>query len=316
MNNQKEVYKYIDIKLLLEDLSYEILGDLKNIHFSNASDLNLQNDQSIIWIKNNVEISPIANLIICKKNIDINIDYNTQIVIKVDNPKFLFSKIVNALFVKNTFNGISSKSEIHENAKIGKNISIGPFCYIGNAIIGNNVIISANVTIYDNVIIGDNVIINSGTVIGTTGFGYSKNENNEIEKFPHIGGVIIEDNVEIGSNVSIDRGALGNTIIGKECKIDNLIHIAHNAKIGEKSYIIANSMIGGSVNIGTNSWIAPSVSILQQLTIGKDSTIGVGSIVTKNIPDNEVWTGSPARPINDFKKMLNAISKLINENNK
>ena len=94
--------------------------------------------------------------------------------------------------------------------------------------------------------VGKNVIIHSNTVIGADGFGYQRNKDGSFEKFPHIGGVIIEDHVEIGANTCIDRGALGNTIIRNGAKIDNLVHIAHNVVIGQNTAVIANAMIGGS----------------------------------------------------------------------
>lgn len=137
-----------------------------------------------------------------------------------------------------------------------------------------------------------------------------RNEKGELEKFPHLAGVIIEDNVDIGSNTSIDRGALSDTIIRQGAKIDNLVHIAHNVIVGRHSTIIANAMIAGSTKIGDFSWVAPSASVLQQLTIGTRVTIGVGSVVTKNVPDEETWTGVPARPLKEFVAIQNKLKNL------
>ena len=133
------------------------------------------------------------------------------------------------------------------------------------------------------------------TTIGGTGFGYEKNTDGEFELFPHIGGVRIEKNVDIGANTCIDRGTLGNTIIGAGSKIDNLVHIAHNVKIGRNCAIIAHSMIGGSTVINDNCWVAPSACVRDGISIGSNSIIGLGSVVVKPIPDNEVWAGNPAR---------------------
>jgi len=140
-------------------------------------------------------------------------------------------------------------------------------------------------------------MIHAGAVIGSDGFGYTRNEEGLVEKFPHMGGVVIEDDVEIGANTCIDRGALGNTFIGRSVKIDNLVHIAHNVVIEENSFIIANAMIAGSVQIGKNAWIAPSASVLQQLKIGDNALVGVGSVIRENVPANETWAGVPARKI-------------------
>ena len=124
--------------------------------------------------------------------------------------------------------------------------------------------------------------------------------------------MIIEDFVEVGSNTSIDRGSLGNTIIKEGAKIDNLVHIAHNVIVGKSCLVIANSMIGGSTIIDDFSWIAPSASILNQVKIGKNVTVGMGAVVTKSIPDGETWTGVPAKPMQEFleiQKKIKALSK-------
>ncbi len=168
---------------------------------------------------------------------------------------------------------------------------------------GNNVIL-------DKTIIGNNVVINPGTVIGSEGFGYQRREDKKLEKFPHFGGVIIEDDVEIGSNTSIDRGTLKNTIIRKGSKIDNLVHIAHNVEIGEYCLIIANSMIGGSAKIKKYSWVAPSASILNGIEIGENSTIGMGAVVVKSVPNNQTWAGVPARPLEEFIRIQKKLKQL------
>ncbi len=164
------------------------------------------------------------------------------------------------------------------------------------AIIDSSAILEPGVYIHAGVTIGKNVIIETGAVIGGCGFGYIRDpETNELWQFPQIGGVIIEDNVQIGNNTAVDRGALKNTILHKNCKIDNLVHIAHNVEVGENSMVIAGAMIAGSVKIGENSQIAPQTSIMNQITIGCNTLIGMHSCVTKNIPDNTVAYGVPAK---------------------
>lgn len=143
--------------------------------------------------------------------------------------------------------------------------------------------------------LGRNVIIHSGTVIGEDGLGFVKDENNEWVKFPHFGRVIIEDNVEIGANCVIDRGTLGDTVIGRGTKIENLVHVAHNAKIGKHCSIVAVTYIGGSSVIGDYAWVGPQVCIRDQIKIGSNCLIGMGSVVTKDIPDNWVVMGTPAK---------------------
>jgi UDP-3-O-[3-hydroxymyristoyl] glucosamine N-acyltransferase len=146
-----------------------------------------------------------------------------------------------------------------------------------------------------NVIIGANFKQGSNVTIGGDGFGYEKNEHGEYEFFPHFGDVYIGDNVSVGSNTCIDRGAVEHTQIGNGTKIDNLVHIAHAVKIGDNCLIVAGSVICGSVKIGEGTYIGANVTIREHLTIGNSAYIGMGSVVTKNVGDNEMWYGNPAK---------------------
>ncbi|KKN36486.1 hypothetical protein LCGC14_0773090 [marine sediment metagenome] len=147
----------------------------------------------------------------------------------------------------------------------------------------------------ERVILGKNVIVHTGTVIGEDGLGFVRDEKKNWVKFPHFGRVIIGDNVEIGANCVIDRGTLGDTVIGEGTKLENLIHVAHNAKIGKHCAIVAVTYIGGSSQIGDYTWVGPQVCIRDQIKIGKNCLIGMGAVVTKNIPDNWVVMGTPAK---------------------
>lgn len=307
-------YTYNSIAELLTT-NDKIIGENSLINFSKITSLQNADGSSLIWIKNTSTTNEIkANTIICLESEASNLKDLCAVIITTTNPKLLFSKIANKLFVKKYDAGIHKTASVAEDITIGKNCYIGANVSIGNnCTIGENCIIHSNVSIYDGVTIGRNVIIHSGAVIGAEGFGYSKDENGEIEKFPHIGGVLISDNVEIGANTCIDRGGLGNTVINEGVKIDNLVHIAHNVVIEKNCFIIANSMIGGSTHIGENSWIAPSVSILQQLKIGKNVTVGVAAVVTKSIPDNETWMGTPAIKNDIFKSRQAILNKLFNK---
>jgi len=151
--------------------------------------------------------------------------------------------------------------------------------------------------IYPNVKIGKNVIIRPGTVIGGKAVGFFAGTDNELVSFPQIGGVIIEDDVEIGCNTCIDRGAIGDTVIGQGSKIDNLVHIAHNVKIGKECFVVALSGIGGSAKIGNRTWVGFQSCIRDWVNVGERVIIGMGSAVVKDVPDDAIVVGVPAKQI-------------------
>jgi UDP-3-O-[3-hydroxymyristoyl] glucosamine N-acyltransferase len=309
-------FNYTDVAKLLSAAD-NIIGDKEKINFNKLAHFEKSDAASLIWIKNEQALKKVeaitANTVLCAPVYAdaLKGQGGIFVIITTENPKALFSKIAAHLFVSPVMPGIHLTAYIHPEAVIDSSSYIGPHVSVGKSKVGKGTVIHANSSIYDGVEIGDGTIIHSGVVIGSDGFGYAKNEDNSIEKFPHIGGVIIGNNVEIGANTCIDRGALGDTIIEDNVKIDNLVHIAHNVHIKHNSFIIANAMIGGSVIIGDNAWIAPSVSILQQLKIGSNATVGVAATVTKSIPDNEVWAGSPATELSEFKQRQTAIKNLL-----
>lgn len=145
--------------------------------------------------------------------------------------------------------------------------------------------------------IGDNCKICDTVKIGNDGFGFEPDENGDLVFFPHFMGVKIGSNVRIGSYVCIDRGNLKDTIIEDGVKIDNLVHIAHNVKIGKNTMVVAGTVVCGSVEIGDNCFIGANSVIRQHLKIGNNVTIGMGSVVTKDIPDGETWAGNPAKKL-------------------
>ena len=233
-----------------------------------------------------------------------------QLFIIVENPRLAFMRIVEFYFREEKAPIIHPNSTIDPEAIIGNNVYIGPGVVLGKVVLGDNSIIHGNCFVFDNVAIGKNVVIWPGCVIGGDGFGYVRDENNYPKNFPHIGGVCIEDFVHIGANVCIDRGSIGNTVIRKHVKIDNLVHIAHNCIIGESSYVIANTMIGGSAEIGDNCWIAPNSAIRDAIKIGHNTVVGMGAIVVKSIAENETVAGNPARSMRDFKLINSYLSDI------
>jgi UDP-3-O-[3-hydroxymyristoyl] glucosamine N-acyltransferase len=191
---------------------------------------------------------------------------------------------------------------IGTNCKIGKNTFIGSKVAIGdNVTIGENCKIYPNVVIYDDCIIGNNVILHSGAVIGADGFGYINTAERHF-KIRQIGNVILEDNVEIGANTCIDRSTLSSTVIGKGTKIDNLVQIAHNVKVGENCIIVSQVGIAGSTKIGNRVVIAGQAGIPDHIEITDDVTLGPCSTPTGSIKEKGVYLGSPLMHYRDFMK--------------
>lgn len=233
-------------------------------------------------------------------------------IILSKEPKLLFAKIANDLFVKKVTTRRHPTAYVHLKAKLGKNVHIGAFCYIGKCKIGDGCVIHSHVSIEDGTVIGNNVTIKSGARIGQQGSGYVKNENGEYINFPQIGTVIIEDNVVIGSNSSIDGGALKFTKIGRGTKIDNQVQVAHNVLIGENCIITASVCIGGSCEIGNNVWIGLSASIKNKVKIGDGAFISMGSVVIRDLEAGASVIGNPAEDTMDFVKKERFIEKMMN----
>ena len=261
-----------------------------------------------------------ASIVIINKDFSLSAPV-TATLIRVDSAETAFATLLEMYNqVKLNKNGISKHAFISESAKLGTNVYAGEFAVVSdNVVIGNNVkiypqvFIGENVTIGDNTtlyagvklysetIIGKNCIIHSGTVIGSDGFRF--NPQNDNQKIPQIGNVLIEDNVEIGANCAIDRATLGSTILRNGVKFDNLIHIAHNVEIGENSYLAACNVVAGSTKIGRNCMFSGQVGIVGHLEIADNTIITAQSGISKNITKKgEVQMGSPAFEANKYRK--------------
>lgn len=256
-------------------------------------------------------------------------DSGNTILLKTDNPKLSFFKLVSIFHPeKKATPGIHPGADIGHHVKIGKNPIIGanvvvgdhvhignnvhlmPGVYIGDDVcIDDNALIKPNVAIIEKTRIGKNIIIHSGTVIGSDGFGFAQNLDKH-EKIIHTGYVHIGDDVEIGACNTIDRGTLGTTVIGNGVKTDNLIHIAHNVKIGDNTLIVAQVGIAGSTTVGKNVIIAGNASITGHIKIGDGSIVGPCAGVCSNVGENEIVSGMPHMAHTRWRKVVSIISRL------
>ena len=223
--------------------------------------------------------------------------------------------------------GIDPLAFVSKSAQIGENVYIAPFAYIGDGVkIGDGSRIYPHVTIYDGCQIGKNVTIHAGSVIGADGFGFAPNQEG-YEKIPQIGIVIIEDNVEIGANTCIDRSTMGQTVIHKGVKLDNLIQVAHNCEIGENTVMSAQVGLAGSTKIGSWCMVGGQAGFSGHIHVADKTFIGAQSGVISNTKGNgEQLIGSPAidpklffkaaavtKRLPDMYKELAALRKEIEE---
>jgi UDP-3-O-[3-hydroxymyristoyl] glucosamine N-acyltransferase len=257
--------------------------------------------------------------------------------IKVSNADLAMSQVLELfappmpVFVVN----IHPTAVVDASATIGNHTKIGAGVYIGpNVKIGENVIIYPNVTILDESTIGNHTTIWSGTVIrerchigshciihpnatiGADGFGFRPDPERGLVKIPQIGNVIIGNSVEIGANSCVDRGKFSSTIVGDGCKIDNLVQIGHNSKLGKFCIMAGNSGLAGSVTLGNGVIIGGSASIKDHTVIGDGAIVGAGSGVTGDIPAGKTMLGYPAVEARDALKQWAILKRLVRDANK
>jgi len=224
--------------------------------------------------------------------------------------------------------GIHPTAVVDSAAHLGRNVSIGAHVVIeagvevgdgtvilpGSVILqdcrlGNDCFVHPNVTFYERTEIGDRVIVHSGAVLGSDGFGYVK-DGGLIHKVPHLGRVVVEDDVEIGANACIDRATTGTTRIGRNTKIDNLVQVGHNVKVGAGGMLCAQVGLSGSAEVGDRVTLAGQVGVVGHVRIGDDATIGAQGGVSKSVPNGEVWSDSPALPHKEALKKQAAAVRL------
>lgn len=205
---------------------------------------------------------------------------------------------------------------IEAYAVIGPNVQIANGCWIGShVVIGEGVVLGANtrlyphVTLYAGVKIGERCALHAGVRVGSDGFGYVYHEGVH-HKVPHVGGCVIENDVEIGANSTIDRGSIGQTVIGAGTKIDNLVHVAHNVRMGKLCLLAAGVGIAGSTIIGDGVTFAGQVGVSGHVTIGSRAVLTAQTGVVTDVPEGETWGGFPSRPHAQAMRGYAALSRL------
>lgn len=280
--------------------------------------------------------------------VPLGVDIEGKYTIEVERPRLAMMKLLNMFYIApDSTEGIHPTAVVHPDAQLGKNVSIGPNVVVSRgAVIGNNVKLLANVYIgkfahigenclfHPSVCIGDfvkvgkNVIMQHGASVGADGFSFVTESPSNIEvakqegsvkgefkeqktyKIPSIGSVQIGDDVEIGANATIDRGTVEDTIVGAGTKVDNLVMIGHNCKIGKNCLIVSQVGISGSCEIGDRVVIAGQAGLADHIKIGSDSIVMAQSGVSKSFKEKSIIFGSPAMPRKEYVKQMKAVSDL------
>ncbi len=288
------------------------------------------------------EIANLANTKAKAALVPLGVNIDGFTTIEVERPRLAMMKLITMFYEEPHVNsGIHPTAVVHPTAKIGENVALGPNVvvgeyaeigsntkilangYIGNgAKIGEKCFFHAGVNIGDRVKVGNQVILHHGVSLGADGFSFVTENPNNIEqakkdgeikendvnqvifKIPSIGSVIIGNNVEIGANTAIDRGTIEDTIVGDNTKIDDLVMIGHNCRIGKGCMIVSQVGIAGSCVIGDRVVIAGQAGLADHLNIGDDSIIAAQAGVSKSFPAKSIVIGSPAMPRKEFIKQM------------
>lgn len=317
---------------IIEATGAKILNGDENQYITDIATITNAQNSELTFLSNNKYLSHLKTTkasicIIDNSNISCAPSHVTLLI--HPNPQEAFSIVANLFYPKDdSVSSISTKASIAKSAKIGSNVTIEDYAVIKeNVVIGNNCFIGSHVTIEDSVKIGsdthisshcsisyahigDNCVISNGARIGQNGFGVIKGTKG-IVKVPQLGRVIIGNNVEVGANTCIDRGALDDTIIGDNSKIDNLVQIAHNCIIGKSCFICGQTGLAGSSQIEDFVMLGGQVGLAGHLTIAAGTMVAAQSGVLSDVSKKSILGGTPALPIMEWKRSVAFVRKLI-----
>lgn len=319
-----------------------MLSKAKDVAITNIAPPALADENTLALALGEEEIANLTSTKAQAALVPLGVNIDGFTTIEVERPRLAMMKLITMFYEEpHTNAGIHPTAVVHPSAKLGENVSWGANVvvaenavigdntkilansYIGNgAIIGNKCFFHAGVNIGDRVKVGNDVILHHGVSLGADGFSFVTENPNNIEqarkdgeikegnieqvifKIPSIGSVIIGNNVEIGANTAIDRGTIENTIIGDNTKIDDLVMIGHNCRVGKGCMIVSQVGIAGSCVIGDRVVIAGQAGLADHISIGDDTIIAAKAGVTKSFPAKSIVVGAPAVPRKEFIKQL------------
>ena len=225
--------------------------------------------------------------------------------------------------------GVDPTARLGPGSALGRDVSVGPYVVLGRGVrlgdrcriaegvslgdevtVGEDTVIGPRAVCYAEARIGSRVVIKAGAVIGGPGYGYLPGAAGH-SRIPHVGGCILEDEVEIGSNSCVDRGSVDDTVVGRGTKIDNLVHVGHNVRLGQRCLLMAGVGIAGSTRIGNDVILAGHVGVTDHLIIGDRARIAAKSAVFGDIPAGSSFSGHPARPHRQFLRAQAALYRVV-----
>ncbi len=257
-------------------------------------------DNSVIFIDNvwckdfeYQKLKPFADVLVIT-NEDIRKKTPASFIVTPE-PRLDYIRLLNRFFLRKPSAEVHPTAAVDKKAVIGKNVSVGAHAYIGPDVhIGDDTAVHQNVVISGKVSIGKRCVIKANSTIGSEGFSFIFDKD-KLEHFPQIGGIVIGDDVWIGANSTVERAALDDTVIEDGVKVDDLVQIGHNTRIGRFSQITAGAVICGRVILGERCWVAPKACIDNAVVVGKNSLIGMGAVVLKDVPEGVIVAGVPAK---------------------
>jgi UDP-3-O-[3-hydroxymyristoyl] glucosamine N-acyltransferase len=296
---------------LAELINGEIKGDPK-ISIDGVCSVQNLSAQKVTFLQDRKFISKLPkisdSLVIVEKSFETEDFPNTFIF--VDNPRTAFAKIASKFLDDEKKWGIHPTAVVHPTAVIHPQSSIGPYCIIEKGVkVGQHTVLVSHVYLGANTHLGDRVTIYNGAVLGGPGFGFIQVDGKNVE-VPQVGQVVVEDDVRIGANCTIDRASIDKTILKKGTKLDNLVHVGHNAIIGENNILCAQVGIAGSCELGNNVAIGGQGGVSDHITIGENVKLGAQTGVFTNLAPNDQYFLTPAVPMSLALRMIKYLRKL------
>lgn len=232
-------------------------------------------------------------------------------------PRLLFAKVLARWFAHLEAQvpaGIDPRAFVDPSARLGADVTVAAFAWIGpEVVVGDGSIVHPHAVLHSRTVVGRRCIVNAHVVLGGRGFGFVRDDDGAWVHFPQVGRVVLEDDVEIQAGSLVDRPALGETVVRRGTKIDNLVHVGHGARVGPHAIVAACSEIGASVVVDEGAWIGPHVCSLENIHVGRDARVGLGAVLLDDVAPGATVAGAPAEPTDVLRRRRAALRRLLDQ---